>query len=423
MSMPLSPEATLGADPARARLLLVTKRRATGLLGVMAAVFVAAVLAGENRGLLGFVRAGAEASLVGGLADWFAVTALFRHPLGLPIPHTAVIPERKDQFAKTLANFVQDNLLTPALITDRVRNARIATRVADWLADETHAGVLAGYIADAAQSLAGAVEEEDVERLIEEGLRRGLDRLDPAGLGARALTSLMAAGYHQEAFDAVLRATARFLDEHRNDLRERFLSQSKWYQPDVLNKRIFASLLEGALKMIDEIRAEPEHELRVEVDRRLAALVKKLETSKPLRARIVRARDELLAQGHLPQLAAWLWHDARSALAAQAADPGSELRTRLAAALAAAGRRLRDDPVLLTRAEQLVETTATYVAEHFHGEIGSLVDTAISRWDGEETARRLELLLGPDLQFIRINGTVIGGLAGLGIHTVEILLR
>jgi uncharacterized membrane-anchored protein YjiN (DUF445 family) len=389
----------------------------------MAAVFVAAVLAGDNRGLLGFVRAGAEASLVGGLADWFAVTALFRHPLGLPIPHTAVIPERKDQFAKTLANFVQDNLLTPALITDRVRNARIATRVADWLADETHAGVLAGYIADAAQSLAGAVEEEDVERLIEEGLRRGVDRLDPAGLGARALTSLMAAGYHQEAFDAVLRATARFLDEHRNDLRERFLSQSKWYQPDVLNKRIFASLLEGALKMIDEIRAEPEHELRVEVDRRLAALVKKLETSKPLRARIVRARDELLAQGHLPQLAAWLWHDARSALAAQAADPDSELRTRLAAALAAAGRRLRDDPVLLTRAEQLVETTATYVAEHFHGEIGSLVDTAISRWDGEETARRLELLLGPDLQFIRINGTVIGGLAGLGIHTVEILLR
>jgi uncharacterized membrane-anchored protein YjiN (DUF445 family) len=332
MSMPLSPEATLGADPARARLLLVTKRRATGLLGVMAAVFVAAVLAGENRGLLGFVRAGAEASLVGGLADWFAVTALFRHPLGLPIPHTAVIPERKDQFAKTLANFVQDNLLTPALITDRVRNARIATRVADWLADETHAGVLAGYIADAAQSLAGAVEEEDVERLIEEGLRRGLDRLDPAGLAARALTSLMAAGYHQEAFDAVLRATARFLDEHRNDLRERFLQQSKWYQPDVLNKRIFATLLDGALKMIDEIRAEPDHELRAEVDRRLAALVKKLETSKPLRARIIRARNELLAQGHLPQLAAWLWHDARSALAAQAADPDSELRTRVAAA-------------------------------------------------------------------------------------------
>jgi uncharacterized membrane-anchored protein YjiN (DUF445 family) len=423
MSMPLSPEAALGADPARARLLLVTKRRATGLLGLMAAVFVAAVLAGENRGLLGFVRAGAEASLVGGLADWFAVTALFRHPLGLPIPHTAVIPERKDQFGRTLAAFVQESLLTPALMIDRVRNARIAARVADWLADEDHAAVLAGSIADAANSLAGVVEEEDVERLIEEGLRRGLDRLDPAALAARALNSMMAAGYHQEAFDAVLRATARFLDEHRNDLRERFLRESKWYQPDVINKRIFATLLDGGLKMIDEIRADPGHPLRAEVDRRLVTLVNKLETSRPLRARIARAKDELLAQGHLPQLAAWLWHDARAALAEQAADPRSELRTRVAAALAAAGRRLRDDPVLQARAEHLIETTATYVAEHFHGEIGALVDTAISRWDGEETARRLELLLGPDLQFIRINGTVIGGLAGLAIHAVELVLR
>jgi uncharacterized membrane-anchored protein YjiN (DUF445 family) len=383
---------------------------------------VAAVLAGDNRGLLGFVRAGAEASLVGGLADWFAVTALFRRPLGLPIPHTAVIPERKDQFARTLASFVQDNLLTPALITDRVRHARVAARVADWLADERHAAVLAGYIADAANSLAGVVEEDDVERLIEEGLRRGLDRVDPAALAARALTSMMAAGYHQEAFDAVLRATARFLDEHRNDLRERFLRESKWYQPDVINERIFATLLDGALKMIDEIRADPEHPLRAEVDRRLVALVKKLETSRPLRARIDRAKDELLAQGHLPQLAAWLWHDARAALAEQAADPASELRTRLAGALAAAGQRLGDDPVLLARADHLVETTATYVAEHFHGEIGTLVDTAISRWDGEETARRLELLLGPDLQFIRINGTVVGGLAGLGLHTLVVLL-
>jgi len=230
---------------------------------------------------------------------------------------------------------------------------------------------------------------------------------------------------HRDEIGDLSRALERLtrrLDEHRNDLRERFLRESKWYQPDVINKRIFATLLDGALKMIDDIRADPEHPLRAEVDRRLVALVKKLETSRPLRARIARAKDELLAQGHLPQLAAWLWHDARAALAEQAADPASELRTRLAGALAAAGRRLGDDPVLLARADHLVETTATYVAEHFHGEIGTLVDTAISRWDGEETARRLELLLGPDLQFIRINGTVVGALAGLLIYTVAQLI-
>jgi uncharacterized membrane-anchored protein YjiN (DUF445 family) len=420
-SMTLSPEATLGADAARVRLLRVTKRRATGLLGVMVAVYVATVLLGEDQGVLGFVRAGAEASLVGGLADWFAVTALFRHPLGLPIPHTAVIPERKDQFGATLGRFVQENLLTPALITDRVRNARIPTRVADWLADDEHAALLARYILDAARDLTGVVEEHDVERLIEEGLRRAVDRVDPAAVAARGLTSVISAGYHQEAFNAVLRGTARFIDEHRRDLQARFLAESPWWRPESIDKKIFTSLVDGALHLLTEIADDPDHPLRDEVDRGLEELIHKLETSPALQARIARAKEELLGS-QIPQFAATLWRDARNALDAQAADPGSEMRTRLAGAIAGAGRRLRGDPVLLARAEQLTERVAGYVAEHFHGEIGGLVDTAISRWDGEETARRLELLLGPDLQFIRINGTVIGGLAGVAIHGIGIVL-
>ena len=303
-----------------------------------------------------------------------------------------------------------------------MRNARIAARVADWLADEDHAALLAGYIADAAHDLAEVVEEDDVERLIEEGLRRAVDRVDPAALAAKALTSLIAAGYHQEAFNAVLRGTARFLDEHRRDLQARFLAESPWWRPESIDRRIFTSLVDGALHLLDEIAADPDHPLRDELDRQLEELIHKLETSPALQARIERAKEELLGR-HLPQMAASLWRDLRATLAAQAADPGSELRTRLAGAIAGGGRRLRDDPVLLARAEQLVERVATYVADHFHGEIGALVDTAISRWDGEETARRLELLLGPDLQFIRINGTVIGGLAGLGIHAVGVALR
>jgi uncharacterized membrane-anchored protein YjiN (DUF445 family) len=421
MSMTLSPEATLGSDPTRARLLVVTKRRATGLLGVMAAVFLATVLLGEDHGLLGFVRAGAEASLVGGLADWFAVTALFRHPLGLPIPHTAVIPERKDQFGRTLGGFVQEHLLTPTLITDRIRHARIAPRVAEWLADEEHAALLARYVADAAHSLAEVVEEDDVERLIEEGLRRAVDRVEPAALVAKALTSLISAGYHQEAFNALLRGTGRFLDQHRHDLQARFLAEAPWWRPGAIDRRIFTALVDGALHLFEEIAADPGHPLRDEVDRQLQTLLEKLETSAALQARVGQAKEELLGR-HLPQLAASLWRDARVLLADQAADPASELRIRLTQAIAAAGRKLCDDPVLLARGEQLVETVATYVAEHFHGEIGALVDTAISRWDGEETARRLELLLGPDMQFIRINGTVIGGLAGVGIHAIGVLL-
>ena len=422
MSMTLSAGAALGADPARARLLVVTKRRATGLLGVMAAAFVATVLLGEDRGVLGFVRAGAEASLVGGLADWFAVTALFRHPLGIPIPHTAVIPERKDQFGETLARFVEENLLTAALITDRIRDAGIPVRLANWLADEGHAAVLAGYVADAARSLADVLEEDDVARLIEEGLRRVVDRTEPGPLAARALTSLLEAGYHQEAFDALLRGAARFLDEHHDRLEHKFVKRAPRWTPGLLDRKIFAALFDGAQEQIEEILEDPRHHFRTDLDIRLAAFAKELETSPALQARIARAKDEFLAQGHLPRLAASLWRDARATLAEQAAAPSSELRTRLSGVVAGIGRRLRDDPVLLARGEHLVETTATYVVDHFHGEIGSVVHKAINSWDGDETARRLELLLGPDLQFIRMNGTVIGGLAGVGIHTVGVLL-
>lgn len=172
MSMTLSPEATLGSDPARIRLLVVTKRRATGLLGVMAVAFLAAVLLGEDRGLLGFMRAGAEASLVGGLADWFAVTAVFRHPLSLPIPHTAVIPEHKDQFGRTLGAFVQEHLLTPSLIVERVRVSGVVDRLIAWLADPAHAEVVAGHVADVAVGIASALDDEDVHRVIEEMVSR-----------------------------------------------------------------------------------------------------------------------------------------------------------------------------------------------------------------------------------------------------------
>src|SRR5438309_1799112 len=166
------------SEEARRHRLVVTRRSAGALLAFATLVFVVVTLIGAS-GWLGYVQATAEASMVGGLADWFAVTALFRHPLRLPIPHTAVIPERKDQFGRTLGGFVQENLLTPALITDRVRHARLAVRVADWLADEAHAGTVAGHVADAAVSLAGVVEEGDVERLIEEGIRRVVDRVEP----------------------------------------------------------------------------------------------------------------------------------------------------------------------------------------------------------------------------------------------------
>src|SRR3954469_24350412 len=205
--MTLSPEAALGADPARARLLVVTKRRATGLLAFMAVVFVAAVLAGEDRGLLGYVQAGAEASMVGGLADWFAVTALFRHPLGLPIPHTAIIPAKKDQIGEGLAGFVQQYFLTTEIIGERVAAARVPQRIGQWLAEPAHAHRLAEELSSAISGTANVLRDDELRDSVATFVDKRLRDTDLSPLLAKLLDAVCDAGQHQSALTSVLKGT------------------------------------------------------------------------------------------------------------------------------------------------------------------------------------------------------------------------
>ena len=405
------------SEEAKSRQLLVSKRRATALLAGVTLVFVGVTVAGAD-GWLGYVQATAEASMVGGLADWFAVVALFRRPLGLPIPHTAIVVERKVQFGETLGQFIQDSFLTPDSVLARVRAANVPVRLADWLATPANAHRLAGYAFDAAVAVADLVRDEDVQRTLEQVVRTRVEAVPLAPLGGQALRFLTADGRHHEALDAAFRAADRYLDEHQGELRQRLARQAPWWLPGAVEDRIFVRLLDGVHRLLAELASNPEHELRRELDARIERFARELETSPELRARGEQLKRDLLDQPQLREWAAAVWQDAKNHLREQAADPDSELRRRLADAIAAGGARLREDPALSGAVQDGVETAGRYVVEHFDGEIATLVSGTIARWDAEETARRLELLLGPDLQFIRINGTVVGGLAGLVLHTV-----
>jgi uncharacterized membrane-anchored protein YjiN (DUF445 family) len=216
----------------------------------------------------------------------------------------------------------------------------------------------------------------------------------------------------------MLRALDRFLTENRASLRARFATESPWWLPDAAEDRIFERLLDGARHVLGEVARNPRHELRVDFDVRVHRLVDELQTSEAMRQRGEELKHELLDQ---PELRAWVttvWADVKATLRTQAADPDSELRRRLAETIVAFGRRLQADPALAARVEDGVEGGVRYVAEQFSGEIGTMISGTVSRWDGRETADRLELLLGPDLQYIRINGTLVGSLAGLLIHAV-----
>ena len=403
-------------DRARRRLLTQGRRRATGLLVAVACAFVGLQLWGSDATWVGYVEALVEASMVGGLADWFAVTALFRHPLQIPIPHTAIIVERKDQFGETLGDFVQTSFLTPDNIAERVQTSRLVPRLAAWLSDRDNAARVARHAADAAVTAADLLRDEEVHRALEEVARRRIETTPLAPLAGRALRVMTEDGRHHDLLDAMLRAIDRFLTDNRASLRARFGTESPWWLPEAAEDRIFERLLDGARNVLGEVARNPDHELRADFDARVHRLVDNLESSPAMRARGEELKRELLAQ---PELRAWVasvWTDLKAGLRAQAADPDSELRRRLADTIAALGRRLLDDPALADRVEHAVETGVRYVADQFSDEIGTMVSGTVARWDGRETADRLELLLGPDLQFIRINGTIVGGLAGLLIH-------
>jgi uncharacterized membrane-anchored protein YjiN (DUF445 family) len=365
--------------------------------------------------------------LVGGLADWFAVTALFRHPLGLPIPHTAIIRERKDQFGETLGRFVQENFLSHDVIAERLRAARVADRAAAWLATPANADRVARRgLAVLADGL-DLVDDADVHRLLDEEVDHAVRSIPVTSLAGRALSAGIEAGHHKQMVESALQALVRILDERRDSLRARFGEASPWWLPGAAEDRIFDRLLDGARLLIGTVAADPDHELRVELDVRLRELADRLQHDPVLADR---AREVLASVVASPDVRAWtrsLWTDMVAGVAAQATPtaPGDEppiLRTRLAEAIVAMAGQLGSDPALQARLLAAVEAGVEQVTSNYQEEISSLISATVARWDAEETSDKLELLLGRDLQFIRVNGTVVGGLAGLALHAVAVAL-
>ncbi|HEY6311719.1 MAG TPA: DUF445 domain-containing protein [Streptosporangiaceae bacterium] len=422
--MSASPVSTHEAEsaPVRARRLATARRRATALLGAATVLFVAVTVAGVHGIVLGYVQAGAEASMVGGVADWFAVTALFRRPLGLPIPHTALIVERKDQFAATLGRFVQENFLNADVLAERIRSARLVPRLAAWLTDEANAARFAGHAADLVVRVAEALRDEDVQRVLTAELTRVMDAVEVAPLAGRALRVIIAGGHHAELFNTILSGVDHYLAGHYVELRDLFEAESPRWVPDAAYRRVFDRLYNRMRQRLVAMAADPDDQTRRQFDKWITGLPDRLETSPELRERGERLKRDVLGSAGLRDWSSSLWQKAKEALRAQAADPESELRRRLAELLMATGRRLGSDRRLQEGLERVVESGARSVADQFHDELADLVTGTIERWDAAETSSQLELLLGRDLQYIRINGTVVGAGVGLALHAIVLAL-
>ena len=407
------------SEQRRARQLVVTRRRATGLLVAVTVAFALST-AFSGPAWVAWVQATAVASMVGGLADWFAVTALFRRPLGLPIPHTAIVVERKDRFAETLGSFVQESFLTPEAVQARLRHSRALPRAAAWLADPAHARDLSERAAEGLSASLGMLRDADVHEVLDALVRRRIDDVAAAPAAGRVLEHLTRDGRHEPVLDAALSGLSSWIRIHGPDMHRRLGVQSPWWLPGSVSTRMVSRLLVRTETVLHDMAANRHHPLRVQIVRGIEELAVRLQTDEQLRRRGEELKTELLSQPTVRELAGTLWADVKDQVRKQAAEPDSELRRRLAGAIAATGRRLQDDPELAARAEDTLDRVVTGVLTNFDEELVGLVSGTIARWDATDTARRLELLLGPDLQYIRINGTVVGALAGLALHAVTV---
>jgi uncharacterized membrane-anchored protein YjiN (DUF445 family) len=422
--MPDSPVSAVGHESValRARRLAAARRRATALLAGVTVVFVAVTVAGAHGTLLGYVQAGAEAAMVGGVADWFAVTALFRRPLGLPIPHTALIVERKDQFAATLGQFVQENFLNADVLAERLRSARLVPRLAAWLSDDANAAGFAGHAADLVVTLAEALQDEDAQRVLTAELTRAIESVQVAPLAGRALRLIIAGGHHAGLFTAIVSGADRYLADHYAEFRDLFEAEAPRWVPDTVYRRVYDRLYTRLRQRLAAMAVDPDDEARRQFDEWIASLPDRLETSPDLRERGERLKRDVLNSAELRDWSSSLWSHAKDVLRIQAADPQSELRRGLADALAAAGRRLGSDRRLEESLLRIIDSGARALADQFHDELAGLVTGTIQRWDAEQTSSQLELLLGHDLQYIRINGTVVGAGVGLALHALALTL-
>ncbi|MCP5030442.1 MAG: DUF445 domain-containing protein [Actinomycetia bacterium] len=415
-----APVPTIDAD--RRRDLKRMKMVASGLLVGAAVVFAVTRAFEDAQPWLGYVRATAEAAMVGALADWFAVTALFRHPLGIPIPHTAIVQTRKDQIGASLGGFVRDNFLTSEIVAERLRDAHLAARLGDWLSKPDHARTVSAQGAAVIRGVTEVLEDDLVQSGIEHVVLSRARSISVAPVMGQVVEAAFEGDHHHVMLESVLNGLSHYLSENRLTFRSRLDHESPWWVPEPIDDVVFDKIYTAVQSFLTDIGHDRNHPLRNDLDRRTLALAEELRTSPAMRARGDEIKEELLAH---PEVRAWsetLWDRIKVALLEAADDPDSELRARVEQAVIEAGRSLQDDPELRRRIDGWIIEATGYVAEQFRGEVADLIASTVQRWDTDETADRLELQVGRDLQFIRINGTLVGGLAGLVIYSVSELL-
>jgi uncharacterized membrane-anchored protein YjiN (DUF445 family) len=416
---------SLASDPVldaeRRRGLRQMRLVALSLL-IFAAIVFLATLRVADQGFWGFVHAGAEASMVGAMADWFAVTALFRHPLGIPIPHTALIPRRKDMLARSLQDFMGENFLREDIIRDRVRSAQITNRLAGWLLEPANARRVVDEASHITTLGLQRMSDASVAEIVEEAVLPRLREEPISPIAGSLLGEVVRDKAHYGLVDLALGEFHRWLTDNPETFNRVLEERAPWWAPHQVNDLVITRVHKEVIKWVGEIRDDPNHRARIALDDLLADLSDDLLHDEATMERTERLKVRILDHPQTLETVVSLWRAFRAALVRALGDPEGALRTRVQTELEKYAQRVVSEQDLRERLDGYIADLAAFLVNRYGTELTAVISHTIDRWDGKETASRVELFVGRDLQFIRINGTIVGGLVGLVIHAVAVLV-
>jgi len=396
---------------------------ALALLLVMVALFLVGRMLEHQHPGFSYLTAFAEAATVGALADWFAVTALFRRPLGLPIPHTAIIPRSKDRIGQGLGRFLEQNFLDPVTLQAQLAKADIAGVAARWLALPSRRLLVARSLAGAVPQLLDLANDPEIERAVAKFVENRLHGLDGSELLANLLESLTAQGRHQPLIERAVAVADRFLQEHEADLRRRVREETGWvWRLFAVDRKASDALITAVQTAIRDMAEDPSSAWRQRVDEGVAEFIRRLREDGQLRQDVEAGKAALLAQPEISAYFGSLWSDFKREMQDNAAARLREFVPRIEAGLAGAAKALQEDPALREAVNERLRDWAMLMAKSRREDVARFVAETIQGWDARTVIDRIEAGVGPDLQYIRISGTVIGGLVGVLLHTVSLLL-
>ncbi|HIJ62828.1 MAG TPA: DUF445 domain-containing protein [Rhodospirillaceae bacterium] len=403
-------------ESARARQLRRMRLVAGGLLVGMFGLFFAARHWQAAFPWLSYARAFAEAAMVGGFADWFAVTALFRHPFGLPIPHTAIIPRNKDRIGQSLGGFVANNFLSPDVLMPKVKAQDLARRLGSWLQVPANARFVARRITAAGPPLVAAMRDEPVRRMLREAAVGRLHHLAAAPLLSKILTILVAGGQHLALFDLGLEVARGFLLNNQDGIHQRICDKSRWWVPDFVDQRLARRFIVGGLETLDEMQSE-DHPWRLQFQDSVARLIDRMANAPESLARAEALKEEIISHPEVQAYLESLWQEAKRVILADLAG-GDRIETVLTDALSGFAFRLGQDAALREVVNSWINRAVLHVVVPNRTRLGAFMAGVVRNWDTPTLVAKLELQVGRDLQYIRINGTLVGGAIGLLIHAL-----